>query len=524
MPSAVTTPPHKAKVLGSPLRRRLALGLIVFSVFVVAAALLWRHWWPFEQPAVIENLHEASDSQVHARAFHRTFFPSPGCVLDGVVFVHGKGALPLITIDRLTIRGSYAGILARHISQITAEGMHVMIPAFGTGEALHTTRSSLTIGQIVANGATLEVLAKDASKAPLRFEFHEAVFSGVGWKDPLNYRVKLHNPNPPGEITAEGKFGVWNQSDPARTAVSGKYTFTQADLSIYRGIAGTLSSEGEFGGSLEHIDISGSTDTPNFEVTMGGHPVHLKTEFSAYVDATHGNTFLKRVDAQFRKTRVVAKGSIAKSANDSGKTARIELGTNNGRIEDLLGLFVKKERAPMSGAVSLRATVEIPPGDEPFLKKITLNGKFGIGGGEFTAPATQEGVDKLSAGARGEKESADPETVVTDLTGQVNLENGVAQFSDLSFGVPGARSRMHGTYNVINHKIDLRGQMRVDTKISNTTTGAKAFLLKMMDPFFKKKKKGEVLPVKISGTYERPTFGLDLGDKNAQVAPRAKGH
>jgi hypothetical protein len=37
-----------------------------------------------------------------------------------------------------------------------------------------------------------------------------------------------------------------------------------------------------------------------------------------------------------------------------------------------------------------------------------------------------------------------------------------------------------------------------------------------MDPIFKKKPKGEVVPVKISGTYDHPTFGLDLGDKDEQ--------
>ena len=52
--------------------------------------------------------------------------------------------------------------------------------------------------------------------------------------------------------------------------------------------------------------------------------------------------------------------------------------------------------------------------------------------------------------------------------------------------------------------------MRVDTKISKTTTGVKSLFLKMMDPFFKKKKKGEVVPVHISGTYHHPQFGLDL--------------
>ena len=75
---------------------------------------------------------------------------------------------------------------------------------------------------------------------------------------------------------------------------------------------------------------------------------------------------------------------------------------------------------------------------------------------------------------------------------------------------------MQGTYNLLNHKIDLRGQLKVDTKISDTTTGGKAFLLKMMDPFFKKKRKGEVVPVRISGTYEHPSFGLDLDDNKAK--------
>lgn len=46
-----------------------------------------------------------------------------------------------------------------------------------------------------------------------------------------------------------------------------------------------------------------------------------------------------------------------------------------------------------------------------------------------------------------------------------------------------------------------------------------AFLLKMMEPFFKKRRRGEILPVRISGTYEHPTFGLDLNDKKAQKEP-----
>jgi hypothetical protein len=61
--------------------------------------------------------------------------------------------------------------------------------------------------------------------------------------------------------------------------------------------------------------------------------------------------------------------------------------------------------------------------------------------------------------------------------------------------------------------------MQVRTKISNTSSGVKAFILKVMDPFFKKRKKGEILPVRISGTYENPSFGLDPMDKKARWPP-----
>jgi hypothetical protein len=163
----------------------------------------------------------------------------------------------------------------------------------------------------------------------------------------------------------------------------------------------------------------------------------------------------------------------------------------------------------MSGALLLNSRAEIPSGDLPFLERVKLAGTFGVDEGSFSKPGTQNNVDELSAGARGLNKE-DPETVLTDLKGRVELVEGVARFSDLAFSIPGADAGMQGTYNILNHKIDLHGKMRVDTKISKTSSGPKALLLKMMDPFFKKKKKGEVVPVHIGGTYEKPEFGLDL--------------
>ena len=66
-------------------------------------------------------------------------------------------------------------------------------------------------------------------------------------------------------------------------------------------------------------------------------------------------------------------------------------------------MFVKAKRAPMSGSVTLQAWAEIPPGERPFLETVKLRGGFGVGEGGFSKLHTQESVNKLSAGASGEK-------------------------------------------------------------------------------------------------------------------------
>lgn len=521
--SAATSPAgrgktaHKASLPSS--RGKIIIIIIAAAFFIAAclAALLWNRFWPFTEKAVVEDLAEASDSTVTIRSSHRTYFPFPGCILDGVEFHHGPDKWALITIDKLTIEGSYSGVLANRVPRIRAEGGHVFVPPFGSNITFKTQHSKLVVEEIVANGTVVEFASNDPSKKPLRFEVQQGLLHDVQWGNPIDYDLKFHNPEPPGEIATQGKFGVWIKGNPGETPISGEYTFEHADLGFYEGIAGMLSSKGKYGGLLKHIDIVGTTDVPDFEVRTGEHKVKLVTQYAAFVDAIQGDTFLKDIDAHFGRTNLAVEGSVAGVKGRKGKTALLDLTSRHGRIEDILGLFVSKPRAPMSGPVTLKAKVEIPPGKERFLEKVKLQGAFGIDDGTFS-PETQKNVNELSAGARGEK-MEDAETVLSDLKGQVVLEGGIANFSDLSFGIPGAKARMHGTYNLLNHKIDLHGRMRVDTKISKTTTGVKALLLKVMDPLFKKKKNGEVVLIHIAGTYEHPQFGLDLTEQKDQTHP-----
>ncbi len=184
----------------------------------------------------------------------------------------------------------------------------------------------------------------------------------------------------------------------------------------------------------------------------------------------------------------------------------------------------------MSGVTSFHAKVSIPPGTRPFLEKVELQGDFGIDAGTFTNSNTQQGVNHLSEGALFQKDSKeedhkneksgndeDPETVLSNLTGHVLLKDGIARLSNLSFTVPGASAQLQGTYNLITEKIDLHGTLRTESSPSNTTSGVKALILKVLSPFFKKKAVGYVAPVKITGTYDHPLFGLDLIDRDKKT-------
>ncbi|MFL6305762.1 MAG: AsmA-like C-terminal region-containing protein, partial [Candidatus Sulfotelmatobacter sp.] len=204
-----------------------------------------------------------------------------------------------------------------------------------------------------------------------------------------------------------------------------------------------------------------------------------------------------------------------------GKFTKVQFTSDHSRIEDVLGLFTS-DRAPMSGEMAFRATTELPPGDESFLHKVQLQGTFDIAQGTFSSSKTQRGVEELSAGARGQNKD-DPGAVLSGLKGQVKLVEALAHFTELSFAIPGAHADMHGTYGLEDpHRVNLHGQMRVETRISKTTSGVKSFVLKIIDPIFKKKKKGEVVPVHILGTYDKPDFGLDLGNKQDEQNANTK--
>jgi hypothetical protein len=141
------------------------------------------------------------------------------------------------------------------------------------------------------------------------------------------------------------------------------------------------------------------------------------------------------------------------------------MAVHEGRLQDILRLIVKESRPPMTGLTTMQAHVTVLPEGKPFLKEVIVQGDFEIGNGHFENPSKQQRVDELSDTARGVKKSQREqdknslgENVVARGSGHVDLKDGVATITNLSFAVPGADALVEGT-------------MKMEARFSQSTSG-----------------------------------------------------
>jgi hypothetical protein len=205
----------------------------------------------------------------------------------------------------------------------------------------------------------------------------------------------------------------------------------------------------------------------------------------------------------------VANGMVVKTPDNKGREVLLDVVINKGRIEDLLRLVVKADKPLMTGSVKLSTKFDLNPGDADIIDRLKLNGRFGVGAAQFTSPEVREKLEGLSRRGQGHPGDEDAGSSVSDLRGTFALGGGVISFKQLTFSVPGARVQLAGTYGLKSEALDFHGKLILQAKLSQTQTGIKSFMLKPFDSFFRK---GDVtqLPIKVTGTRDKPSFGLDL--------------
>ena len=506
-------------------RRNLLVASLLLAIVAVVFLSLGIRAAPHVRNQVVASVNERFQAGLSLDAFQVSVFPRPEVTGAGLaVSWHNRSDVPpLIRIGSFGASAGVFGLIGTpvRLRTVQLDRLEIHIPPGGikgaraSGPAPDREREHspvrLTIDEIVASAAQLQIASKDPAKLPRVFDIHDLHIFEYGQKDGASFRASLTNPKPQGHIATTGVFGPWNSEEPRTTPVRGKYTFTNADMNTIKGLDGTLSSHGEYTGVLERIAVTGETDTPDFSIDIAGQPVPLKTTFKAIVDGTNGNTYLEEVDARLIDSHILAKGSVgthqgcqrpacrARHRHRSGAHRRSAQaghqrreGSSDRRGEGQDHVQSARGRTGCDSASSPRRRVRARQGTLHQLQRAKAH-----------QHAESKRTGRRLTGRGGKRRIGTARAIRTE-------ERDNCRFLSLTFAVPGAIVQLAGSCNLANEGLDFTGQLLLDASLSETTSGMKAVLATIAQPLFQRKGGGSRIPIKIGGTWTKPTFGLDV--------------
>jgi hypothetical protein len=526
--------------------RRWLIGsvVVIAAVMAIAAFALWRYSKriePFVREQAIRYLEQRFRSRVELASL-RISAPVTSIwrIKQTALKVSGEGLKlhfrnrtdlpPLVTVAKFELESTFESLWAapRRVHNVRLEKLEINVPPKRERRAAaaaeipaasqpempspvpeKSSGTSVLVDAIYAKDAVLRIYPDDPERPSRDFDIHNLHLSGAGMGRALQYTATVSNPRPQGIIDVTGEFGPWQSDDPGLTPLSGKYVFKDADLGVFRSVAGILQSTGQFTGVLRRLEVDGETRTPDFRLKVSGNAVPLRTEFHSIVDGTTGDTLLQPVKAMLGNTRFLARGGVVRRPGEKRRHIALEVAMQRGYIEDLLRLAMRGRNAVLQGEINLRAKLEILPNDLATVQRLLLDGNFDLDKTYFVNGGLQDKIDTLSRRAQGQPKNEQIADVLSAIRGAFRMRNGEISFSDLSFQVPGANIALNGRYGLDSEELDFRGTARLAAKVSQTMTGWKRWVLKPVDPFFAKNGAGTFLPIRINGTRDKPQFGLD---------------
>ena len=525
-----------------------AIFLLVLVLGVIAVEVALHRAEPILRARVIDTLSTRFDSRVELEHFHVYFFNGFQVSGSGLRLHpnHIDMDKPLFGIDEFSFRTTWHGLLhtPMYVDKVNLRGMQIHMPPkedrFNMPKLSGKSGSSgggikIFVGEIQVDNAILVLETNKPGKIPLDFEISSLILQSVGQNQPMKFHAILTNPKPVGNIDSTGYFGPYDTSSPGDSPIRGNYNFSHADLNTIKGIGGMLSSTGNYEGTLNHIVVDGETDTPNFSIDSGNHPLPLHTKFHAIVDGTNGDTYLQPVDAQLLHSHIIAVGQVVR-APQGGHNITLDVTVSPARIEDMLTLAVKTTPPLMNGDLKLKTKFFLPPGKVSVSQKLQLKGDFQVINATFSSEKIQSRIDELSLRGQGKPEEAKemdkqhPQTIQSQMDGEFELGDSKLTFNSLDYKVPGADIALNGVYTLDGNQFDFHGKARLKAKVSEMVGGWKSILLMPVDPFFSKNGAGTEVPISITGTRSDPKFGLDFGrkdkdqDKTGSPTPNKNNH
>jgi len=515
---------------------------------------------PFLRARIVGGLQERFHARVELDSFHLSLDDG----LDGHwgVWAEGKGlrVFPPAQVEGVTVPGPagpvapmirlvefrfhaplrYAAGKPFQISMVQLKGLDVDLPPRSHFQHSRAVPEQGTIGGaallrfavegVECGGAHLTLETSKPGKLPLEIAIAHFKLTKTGSGRAVKFDAELTNPRPVGTIHSMGSFGPWNVADPGESPVSGDYRFEHADLGEFKGIAGILSSTGHYEGTLRDLTVDGETDTPDFRLKPFDNALALHTKFHAKVDGTNGDTWLEPVDATLGHSHFTAEGQIVRvvAAGDGGvkqslgHDIALTIDVDRARIEDFLRLASRSGAPLLTGAVTVKARLDIPPGAAPVHERMRLQGAFALEQAQFSSAKIQKGIEQLSARGQGHPKDAkktDAAPVDSTMKGDFQMADGTITLPSLIYTVPGATIQLKGTYAVKGGALDFTGTAKTDATVSEMVGGWKGLLLSPLDRHFEKDGAGTEIPIHINGTREKPEFGLDLGRIKLTEAP-----
>ncbi|MCC7242563.1 MAG: hypothetical protein IT180_11610 [Acidobacteria bacterium] len=503
----------------------LAVGGVVLIAAAAATAPVTRLAESWAHARITRALAERFESEVTLEGLTLGWFPSLSASGTGLTLRYRgrRDQPPLIHLRHFTARAGWWSLPIRRIDAVVVEGLEINIPpgrgadmpklgkASGPDRQSPDDRSTVSIRHLAAENARLTILPKTDGKNPHVFDIFRLDMADVRLDAPSAFKATLTNPIPFGSIESQGAFGPWVSDEPGQTPVAGTFVFN-ADLGTIKGIAGALTSHGRFSGPLARIEAAGSTRTPDFRIPkLRAAALPLETEFEAVIDGTSGDVELTRVMSELGASAILARGRVVGMNGIKGKRVVLDVTSDDSHIEDYLRLTVPVEPPLMTGVVTLTTSFDLPPGEADVVDRLELDGRVHLATARFTRAAIQDKVDELSRRGRGRPEDDRVDDVASNIDTTFALKDGTLRLRRLTYTVTGATIRLGGAYHLESRAMDFAGEALLDASVSNTQRGFKHYLLKPFDPLFRRKGAGTRLAIDVSGTVDRPRFGVAVG-------------